>query len=193
MRLFALETDVRKVKERFLAHGEKEIFSVTPHVMSFLIRISWDVLVTVFLGLVAYYSYTIGFFSGEGAIILFLVCWFALVFFALIEAYIDWKFDLLLLTTDKLILLDQLSLFRKSITPITLENLGDVAAQTQWLNLFGFGIIRIALKEGHGPEIVLRYIPDADKLVAQIAQQMTLYQRRKDYVVPYRPRNEDDR
>lgn len=183
---------MRKVKGRFLARGEMEIISVTPHVMLFLSRIVWDVLLTAFLAFVSVYSYSIGFTSGLFATLLFVAMWLFLVFFSLIEAFIDWKFDILLLTTDKLILVDQLSLFRKSITPITLENLGDVVSETQWLNLFNFGVIRITLKEGHGPEIVLRYIPAADKIVAEIARQMTLYQRRKDYVVPYRPRNADD-
>jgi hypothetical protein len=105
--------------------------------------------------------------------------------FGLVRAFIDWKYDFILLTTDKLIIVDQSSLFRKSITPISLENLGDVVSQTQWLNLFNFGIIQFALKEGTG-EVKLKFMPDADALVAKIAEQITLYQRRKDYVVPYR-------
>jgi hypothetical protein len=109
-----------------------------------------------------------------------------LVSYGLLQAYIDWKYDFIFLTTDKLIIVDQSSLFRKSLTPINLENLGDVVAETQWLNLFDFGMLHFALKEGQGPEIVLKYMPHADKLVAMISQQITLYQRRKDYIVPYR-------
>jgi hypothetical protein len=115
----------------------------------------------------------------------FVLAWTVLGGFGLVRAFIDWKYDFILLTTDKLIIVDQSSLFRKSITPISLENLGDVVSQTQWLNLFNFGIIQFALKEGTG-EVKLKFMPDADALVAKIAEQITLYQRRKDYVVPYR-------
>lgn len=189
MQIFALETNIGRVKEHFLAHGETEIFTAHPHVVSFLWHIAWEFVVTVLLAIACIYGVTIGILSVPLAIGIFAVGWLIFVFFGLIEAYIDWKYDFIFLTTDKLIIVDQMSLFRKSITPISLENLGDVVAETQWLNLFRFGIIRFALKEGHGPEVVLRFMPRAERLVGQIAEQITLYQRRKDYIVPYRSRD----
>ncbi len=186
MQIFALETDIEKIKQRFLAHGEQEIFTVTPHVFSFLVAILRDIIETAFFFAMALYFTQIGLLTLLQATIFFVVIWIVFVFFSLVRAFIDWKYDFLFLTTDKLIIVDQMSLFRKSITPINLENLGDVVAQTQWLNLFSFGMIHFALKEGQGPEVILRFIPHADTLVAQISQQITLYQRRKDYVVPYR-------
>ncbi len=189
MQIFALETNIGRVKEHFLAHGEAEIFTAHPHLVSFLWHIAWEFFVTIFLFAVCIYGFEIGILSWPVALTVFILGWFIFVFFGLIEAYIDWKYDFIFLTTDKLIIVDQMSLFRKSITPISLENLGDVVAETQWLNLFQFGIIRFALKEGHGPEVKLRFMPKADRLVGQIAEQITLYQRRKDYVVPYRSRD----
>lgn len=186
MRIFALETNLQKVKQRFLTSGESEIFTVHPHVMSFLMHIMWEVFLTLVLFTGNAYLYQQGIISIGMAVGIFTVGWFLFVFFGLIEAYIDWKYDFIFLTTDKLIIVDQMSLFRKSITPINLENLGDVVTLTQWLNLFDFGIIKFSLKEGSGPEIKLKYMPNADRIVAKIAQQITLYQRRKDYVVPYR-------
>lgn len=190
MQIFALETDIGIVKKRFLAHGEEEIFAVTPHVFSFLIKIVWDMLLTAFLFVISIYFFNAGIISGTVAATFFSVTWLYFVFFSAVAAYINWKYDFLFLTTDKLLIVDQMSLFRTSITPISLENLGDVVAQTQWLNLFNFGIIRFALREGNGPEIVLKFMPHADKLVARISQQLTLYQRRKDFVIPYRPGTE---
>lgn len=186
MKIFALETDLQKIKDRFLAHGEREIFTATPHVFRFLTAIIREFLLTVLLVAVAIFTYSTGIFDTPTVVVSFLVLWFLLVFYGLLQAYIDWKFDFIFLTTDKLIIVDQRSLFQKSITPINLENLGDVVAETQWLNLFDFGMMHFALKEGQGPEIILKFMPHADKLVAMIAQQITLYQRRKDYIVPYR-------
>ncbi len=187
MKIFALETDIRRIKDRFLAAGEQEIFTATPHFFRFLTAIIREIIVTVVLVTIAYFAYSLEIFDPIMVIIFFVLIWFFLVSYGLLSAYVDWKFDFFFLTTDKLIIVDQRSMFRKSITPINLENLGDVVSETQWLNLFNFGMIHFALKEGHGPEIILKYMPDSDKLVAMIAQQITLYQRRKDYIVPYRP------
>lgn len=189
MQIFALETNIGRVKEHFLAHGEAEIFTTHPHIVSFLWHIAWEIFLMILLFVASGYMYSIGLISLTTAIAVFVISCIIFVFFGLLEAYIDWKYDFIFLTTDKLIIVDQVSLFRKSITPISLENLGDVVAETQWLNLFRFGIIRFALKEGHGPEVVLRFMPNAERLVGQIAEQITLYQRRKDYVVPYRSRD----
>lgn len=186
MRIFALETNIERIKERFLTSGENEIFTAHPHIMSFLWNVIWEFFVTILLLSASIYSSYAGIFSTGTAVIIFVVCWVFFVLFGLIEAYINWKYDFIFLTTDKLIIVDQMSLFRKSITPISLENLGDVISQTQWLDLFHFGIIHIALKEGNGPEIHLKFMPHADRLVAKMSEQITLYQRRKDYIVPYR-------
>jgi hypothetical protein len=186
MKIFALETDIQRVKNRFLAHSEKEIFTARPHVLRFISSILWEIFLTVVFGCIAAYLYfgfsldlrwVLGLFGGA---------WLLVAFFPIMQSFIDWRYDLIFLTTDKLVIVDQVSLFRKSITPINLENLGDVVAQTQWLSLFNFGIIHFALKEGQGPEIILRFMPEADKLVAKISQQITLYQRRKDYLPAYR-------
>lgn len=186
MHIFALETNVEKVKERFLAQEEQEIFTAHPHAMSFVVHIFGEVALTIVLLLVFSVSYYWSVLSLSSAIIFFFLAWFVFAFFGLIEAYIDWKYDFIMLTTDKLILVDQMSLFRKSTTPISLENLGDTKAKTQWLNLFNFGIIQIALKEGNGPDVTLKFMPHADQLVVKIAEQSTLYQRRKDFTTPYR-------
>lgn len=186
MQIFALETNVQRIKEKFLAPGEHEIFTAKPHWVLFVIKIGWEILITIVLVAGASLALTFGLLSPAATVAIIAVVWFVFAFFGIIEAFIDWKFDLLFLTTDKLVIVNQYSLFRKSITPINLENLGDVVAQTQWLNLFNFGMMHFALKEGHGPEIVLKYMPYADKLVAKIAEQITLYQRRKDFIVPYR-------
>lgn len=186
MQIFALDTNIGRVKQRFLAHGEDEIFTAHPHPFSFLWNIIWEIFLTLLLVAGCSYGLYIGLFSLTVGIIIFSVAWFLFVFFGVIEAFINWKYDFIFLTTDKLIIVDHMSLFRKSITPISLENLGDVSTQTQWLDLFNFGVIHIALKEGNGPEVKLRFMPHADRLVGQIASQITLYQRRKDFTVPYR-------
>lgn len=176
MKIFALETNIGRIKERFLTSGEHEIFTAHPHGISFLWNIIWELCITAIFLAVSVYAVSQGILSATSATIIFIMAWFIFVFFGLIEAYINWKYDFIFLTTDKLVIVDQSSLFRKYITPISLENLGDVISQTQWLDLFNFGIIHLALKEGNGPEIKLSFMPHADKLVSKISSQITLYQ-----------------
>lgn len=192
MRIFALETNIELIKQRFLTSGEHEIFTAHPHGFSFVWNVIWELCVTLVLLSACIYAFSQGALSAGTATIVFLMGWFIFVFFGLVEAYINWKYDFIFLTTDKLVIVDQASLFRKFITPISLENLGDVISQTQWLDLFHFGIIHLTLKEGNGPEIKLVFMTHADKLVSKISSQITLYQRRKDYVIPYRNSNATD-
>jgi len=192
MQFFALETNIHQTKLRFLAPGESEIFLAHRHVMSFLVKVLWEIFLTIFFFSGFTYLAVIEVISPLFATLGFLLALCSFVLFGLIRALLDWKFDFIFLTTDRLVVFDQTSIFRNSVTPINLENLGDVVAETQWLNLFGFGIIRFALKEGGGPQIKMKYMPKADKLVSMISQQITLYQRRKDYVVPYRSRDGAD-
>lgn len=189
MQIFALETRIERTKSKFLASGEQEIFTARQHAFSFATKVAWEILVTIVLIAATGVALWFDIVTFPVAVSILLILWVFLALKGIINGYIRWKFTTLLLTTDKLVIVDQVSLFRKSITPINLENMGDVVAQTQWLNLFNFGIIHFALKEGHGPEIVLPFMPHADRLVAKIAQQITLYQRRKDFITPYRTNN----
>jgi hypothetical protein len=60
MRIFALETDIQKIKDRFLAHGEREIFTATPHLFRFLTAIIREFVITVLIVVVAFFVYSTG-------------------------------------------------------------------------------------------------------------------------------------
>jgi hypothetical protein len=190
MKFFALETNIEKIKEQFLTSGESEIFTVRQHIMGLVSKIIWHIILTVFLGAFAIYLINLSILPSFPIVITTFIGWFLFIGIPLIGAYIDWRYDFLFLTTDKFIIVEQFSIFQKSITPISLENLGDVVAKTQWLHLFNFGIIEVALKEGNGPSIILKFMPNAEQIVAKVAEQITLYQRRKDFIVPYRHQGE---
>ena len=81
-----------------------------------------------------------------------------IVIWPVVHDYIDWKFDFIDLTTDKVIIVDQGSIFRRTIKQINLENIASVTSKTQFLNLFPFGVVHIDLKEGHGQEMILQYM-----------------------------------
>lgn len=177
MHIFALETDTAKLKSKFIAEGEQEVLLTYYHGLSFFFASLRDVAITILLvgaGIVAVlFNAPLGWTVG-----ILLLLWFAFVFFNLLKAYIDWAYDFILVTTDKIIFVDQTSIFRHEITPLNLESVGGVSTGTQFWNVFPFGTLTVHLKEGFGNErITKRYVPRAEEVAAKISEVVTKYQR----------------
>jgi len=179
MKFFALETDISKIKQRFCheAEGECEVLTTHYHGLSFLFAIVREVFITIFLfgvGVTGFYLQWPMFW-----LLVILVCvWVFFVFFNVMKAYIDWYFDFIFVTTDKIVLVDQTSFFHQKVNPIHIENIGSVTAETQFWGIFGFGCIRINLKEGEGgSQVKLDYVPNADVIAGQISDVVTQFQR----------------
>lgn len=179
MRIFALETDIEKIKARFCGNGECVLHTTPFHTFSFFFASLRDILVTVVI-----------FAAGTGAVTFGVpmawtigICallWFIFVSFNLLKAYIDWLYDCVIITSDQVILVDQTSIFKHEIRPIHVDNIGAITTSTQFWDLFPFGIVKIHLKEGLGGDtIVLRYVPRAGEVAAIITGAVTEHQRRK--------------
>lgn len=179
MHIFALETDMNKIKDRYCGPGEPQLHLAYYHGMSFFFAILREIITTIIiLGLVALVWYIQWPFWQSFGILFSL--WFVFVFFNLVRAYIDWNYDFILLTTDNIIIVDQTSIFKQEIKPIHLENIGSVTTQTQFWGIFSFGKLQIHLKEGlGGDDITKRYIPHVDDLAGKISGAITMYQRGK--------------
>ncbi len=177
MRIFALETNPRRIIERFCSQGEDSVLQTRYHWLSFLVASFDEFLagVVVLAGIV--------FAVGEGWRI-DPVVWIpiGLIYFVLFlrvfKAFVDWRYDFLFVTTDKIVLVDQTSIFRQEVKPIHLENVGGVSTATQFLGLFPFGILTLHLKEGLGGDTITRkYIPNAESVASRITDVVTKYQR----------------
>jgi hypothetical protein len=179
MRIFALETDPKKIEQRFCHGDECVILSTHFHGISFSMAVIREVLLTSILltvvGLAAVYSWPmVSTLTITGAVFLLFVIP------TTIKAYLDWKYDFIIVTTDKVILVDQTSFFHNEVKPILFDNIGGVSARTQWLGMFQFGEVVIALKEGEGGgDILRRYVPNAREVAAVISEAATTYQRRQ--------------
>ena len=178
MRIFALETDVSKIKKRFCHEGEQEILMTHYHGLSFFFAILREIIITIGLAALGvtgwYFDWPMFWTVGILAFI-----WLTFVFFNVIKAYIDWAYDFILITTDKVILLDQTSFFRREIKPIHIENIGGVSTETQFWDIFPFGVLCIHLKEGlGGHSITKRYVPRARKVAGILSDVITKYQRK---------------
>lgn len=177
MKLLALETDINKIKQAYCHEGECEVLFTRYHGLSFLFAILREILITIILfgiGIVGWMNdWPMGWLSG----ILFLL-WLLFVLYNIVKAYIDWLYDFIYVTTDKIILVDQTSIFHREIKPLHMENIGGVSTETQMWGLFPFGKLRVHLKEGLGGEdMTLKYVPYASKIASQISAVVTTYQR----------------
>lgn len=176
MRFLALETDINKIKEAYCHDGECEILFTRYHGLSFFFAILREIILTIVLfgvGIAGwYFAWPMGWLAWS----LFLL-WLIFVFYNVVKAYIDWLYDFIFVTTDKIILVDQSSFFHREIHPIHLENVGSVSTETQLWGLFPFGKLIIHLKEGLGDNLVLKFVPHAGKVSSKMSDVVTRYQR----------------
>ena len=179
MRIFALETNVAKLKKQFMSAEEQEIATINHHPLQFVFASLRHLFFTLILVGVGVLLVSVGLPTWP-VIWTLVVIWILLVSFPLLRAYIDWKFDFILVTTDKVVVVDQSSLFHRKVTPMNLENFASISTETQYLNVFPFGVLRVSLKEGTGAEMRLRYIPHASQVAALLSDAVTQFQRRKD-------------
>ena len=179
MRIFALQTDVNEIKRRFCHEdkGECVVYMTYYHGLSFLFAIFREILITLVLLMLGVTGWYFGWPMAWTLGILF-VTWVVFVLFNVVKAYIDWSYDFIMVTTDKVILVDQSSIFRQEIKPIHVENIGGISTETQFWDIFPFGRLTIHLKEGLGGDLVtLKYVPRARELASRISDVVTKYQR----------------
>lgn len=180
MHILALNTDIEGVKQRFRSANEQEVLTAYRHGFFFFLSIIYQIFLTT--GLIAagialasleILPLSLGTIGG----LLFLL-WLIFAFPTILKTFLDWKFDFIFVTTDKVVIVDQSSIFHHRITPMNLENFASVTAASQFWNLFPFGSIHFQLKEGTGEDITMKYIPNADEVAAKISDTVTQYQRR---------------
>jgi len=187
MRILALETNPENIKKQCLSSGEEVVLMTYYHALSFFFASIREIFFTIFIFGLGIGLWYIGAPMLWTTGILFFM-WFFFIFFNIMKAWIDWRYDFILVTTDKLVLVDQTSLIRQKINPIHLENIGSIASETQYWNLFGFGKVIINLKEGEGGNVTtLKFVPNADQVSAKISSTVTYYQRYVDGNGPTRP------
>lgn len=180
MRILALQTDLAKLKSGFLSRDEHEIMSAHFHWFKFFGSFMWTgffTIIVIALGL--WLPMQFGFSVGIVGTTLSLF-WIIVVFPTLLRAYIDWKYDFIVITSDKVVIVDQSSIFRQKITPINLENVSGVSTETQFWNLFRFGALHLDLNESAGAEHTLYFIKHAHEVASAVTEALTNFQRRKD-------------
>lgn len=178
MRIFALETDMEKLNRSFLSPGEQIVLQARFHGFLFFMRALVACILTLIIAATGVVAGIAGVSMGIVGSAL-LVIWLFCVFRPLLRTFIDWRFDELLVTTEKVILVNQSSIIRQEIQQMNLENLASVKALTQFGGIFPFGKVHFELKEGVGEGLKLRYIPHAQQACSAISDCLVQFQRRR--------------
>jgi len=178
VKILALETEIGKIKNRFHCEGEAEVATIFYHGAAFFfvsLREFFYTLLLFGIGVLAWAMSA----PMEYVVSMLAMIWFVFVFHAMFRAFIDWQYDFIFVTTDRIVLIDQTTILKQRIMPVHHENIASVSSETQFWNLFPFGRITIRLKEGEGGELImLQYIPDAADVAARMSEVVTRYQRR---------------
>lgn len=183
MKILALETNEERLKQDLITASEQLLLSI--HFSGFLFgaRLIRSIVITLFLILVG----AAGVFGGlpwEMVTIVLFLAWLPAVGWRLLTAWIDWRYDVLLVTTDKIIVVDQSSIVRSSIQQMNIENIASVTAHTQYGDLFPFGRLCFDLKEGTGQRMVLPFVPRARAVASTIANIVMDFQGRRAVKAP---------
>ncbi len=183
MKILALETNEDRLKEDLITANEQLLLAI--HFSGFLFgarlirSIFWTLVLT---------GVTIGeILAGVEpfwAILLSIIIWIPWVGWRMLTAWIDWRYDVLLVTTDKIIVVDQSSIVRSSIQQMNIENIASVTAHTQFGDLFPFGRLCFDLKEGTGQRMILPYVPRARAVASTIANIVMDFQGRRAVKAP---------
>ncbi len=179
MRIFALETDTDKLNRSFLSADEQIVLKVRYHGFLFIMHS----IGAVFSSIVIIAAGVGAAFANIPSVIsvpVLLIAWLVFVVRPLLRAFIDWQYDELVVTTEKIILVNQSSIIRQEIQQMNLENLASVKALTQYGGIFPFGKIQFDLKEGTGMALHLKFIPNAQQVCSSIGNCLVEYQRRKN-------------
>lgn len=176
MRIFALETDREKVVQSLVSSDEKLIMAIGFHWLRFFVHF---LLAVLFTGLLIAFGWLL---LGLGAPQEFLliaggIAWLVTIAWPLFKKFIDWRYDLIVITNGKIVIVDQSTIVRQYIRQMNIENIASVESLTQFWNIFPFGKVRFNLKEGVGEVIQLAYIPQAARVASIVSQVIINFER----------------
>jgi hypothetical protein len=180
MKILALQTNVQEIQKAFVAEGEDVLLSTRSHFFAFLLpmivkTIVFLVFVSVFTGYIL--------MADEGNVVAAWLLLASVIVYAyqFFTSYIDWRFNYLIITTMKVVVVEQRSMFHNNIYPIHLENISSTSVESQFFGFFQCGKLHIHLKErvgGSTRDIVQSYVPSPDAVAGIVENAVALINQR---------------
>jgi hypothetical protein len=183
MKFLALQTDVEVLKKQFIPEGEHEIMTVTRHPVIFVLDFIWKT--AVFIIVIFFLSAAFAFFQNLANPFIFILFFVLLTlgyFYTIAVSYIAWRYNFLIITTDKIIIIDHYSFFRQKMNSVHLDMVLRSKFSTQFLGLFHCGTIYIHLdekNEGSTRIVKVTTVIAPDAVVGAIESAIALKQQRE--------------
>ncbi len=180
MRFLALEANTRKLKRQFIADGEEELLSTTRHVFAFLVPMLWIIPV----GVLALGTWTIGVAEGWLDPVLFtalLYLVFLILFVFALRAFINWRYNIVVITTEKIVVIMHDFVFKQTVTPYNLDGVGSASAGTRYLGLGNCGYVDLylsAVQSGTSVTVRLELLPKPSVVAGAIESARVLRSQR---------------
>ncbi len=171
MRFLALETNVEKLKKKFLVENEEAVHVTHKHFLIFLIRAFFPTVIAAILFATIMFGASQGLFDPE--ILFWTLVALGLVYaYFLSAAHVAWKYNFVIVTTQKVVIVEQQSMFFQKINPVHFTNINNTGAQSQFAGLFRCGILSLDLKigeqGGRHVEVAMDYVPRPEDIAATI-------------------------
>ncbi len=170
MRILALETNIGVIKERFIVHGEEELLTASHHWCYFLVFFFRGLVIFAVAGAGLWFMWLEEFFSNAW-FVGFAALWLLLGAFLACNAYIRWRLNCIIVTTQKIIRVTQISFFHNDITPISFDNIASTRAESQFWGFVNVGVLHINLKErlqASNKEVTMKYMPHPSEIASVI-------------------------
>jgi hypothetical protein len=171
MHLFALETDLEKIKRSLMGSREDEMMTVHRHWLPLWFTLAREILLFVALMALLFF-----FSAGPLIVVIVIIAWVLWAAGALLREYIELRYTFLFLTREKVVIVRQ-HLLRRRLLPITLNNIQSVEVQSQYWDLFGFGRIHIHLRDS-GQVLTFSYVPDSARVAKKMTNIVSMYNQR---------------
>lgn len=181
MRLLALQTNVAKMKKQFIAEGEEELLCSRRHIFSFLFPMLLVIFLTI--GVVAACIASVSLNNAYLPFVLFiLVLWGIFFFYQMAKALIAWRYNFLIVTTEKIVIVNHKSFFHQEIHPIHIENILSTRTESQYFGIGNCGTLFINLEEkvdgGNSQHICVPTLPKPAVIGGMIENAVVLNKQR---------------
>jgi Bacterial PH domain len=171
MHIFALETDLGKLKQSVMGKRDEEVMTIRRHWLPVAFVMARDVLLGSMLIVIGVLLNLSG-----AAVALMAILWLVWTVSGLLRAFIDLRFTFLFLTREKIVIVRQ-HLFRRRMMPITLNNIQSVEVESQYWDLLGFGKLHIFLRDT-GEILSFSYVSEPSRVAKRLTNVVSLYNQR---------------
>lgn len=190
MRLFALETNVETLKKKFLVENEEAVHVSHKHFLIFVIQAFLPTVVAAALLAILAFGTEQGIIAPDVALWTLIIIGIVYLYF-LSSAHVAWKCNFIIVTTQKVVIVEQRSMFFQKINPVHFTNINNTRAQSQFGGIFRCGKLSLDLKigeqGGRHVEVAMDYIPKPEDIAAIIEHGIVISEK------PIKPEEETEK